>query len=294
MFDHTRRSSVVDRFVHPAHVAILGTLLLTACGGGGGGGGGGNSTPTPPQNQSVGGIWKSQYTVTTGPNTGDTINAEAIVTEQGDFFTAARNANTGCASVGFGQGSVTNGSAVNATADWALVSWTTVAGITPNCVEPDGATYGTATITGSVTQRQSLTLTDTDTDSMSTAYPAVTATWTYDSLYALAPSYSTISGNYTDGSDTLTISGSGAIFEQDPTSGCVINGQVNIPNGSYNAYSFTITYASCTGADAGLNGVTATGLGYYDNTTNPNQIDVGWKATVNGQTAVLIGVFPKQ
>jgi hypothetical protein len=51
-------------------------------------------------------IWKSQYTVTSGANSGDTINAVAIVTEQGDFFTAAKNANNGCASVGLGQGSV--------------------------------------------------------------------------------------------------------------------------------------------------------------------------------------------
>ena len=69
-----------------------------------------------------------------------------------------------------------------------------------------------------------------------------------------------IAGNYTDGSDTLTISSDGAIFEQDATTGCVVNGQVSIPNMSYNAYSFSVTYANCTGANSVLNGTTATGL----------------------------------
>jgi hypothetical protein len=238
-------------------------------------------------------IWKSQYTVTSGANSGDTINAVAIVTEQGDSFTAAKNANNGCASLGFGQGSV-SGTTASGTADWALVQYTTIPGVVTNCTEPDGSTSGTTVLTGTVAERATLTLTGTDTTSMGTMSAAVTTTWTYNSLYALTPSLSLIAGNYTDGSNTLTISSNGAIFEQDPTTGCVINGQVTIPSASYNAYSFSITYGNCTGANSVLNGTTATGLATYDNTVSPNQLDAGWHGTANGQLYVIIGIFAKQ
>jgi len=48
-------------------------MNLGACGGGGG--------SAPPANQSVGGIWTSQYSVTSGANTGGAISAEGIVSE---------------------------------------------------------------------------------------------------------------------------------------------------------------------------------------------------------------------
>jgi len=103
-----------------------------------------------------------------------------------------------------------------------------------------------------------------------------------------------LAGNYTDGSNTLTVSASGAIFEQDPITGCIINGQVSIPNASYNAYSFSISYASCTGTSAALNGITTTGLGYYDNSVTPNEFDASWHGSAGGQPYVVVGIFPKQ
>ena len=288
MLNGNLSSITLSRHWLPCSVSLLTIGLLSACGGGGSGG---SSSPNDPVvNQSVGGIWKTQYT---DVNTGDTINGLAIATEQGDFVSFAKNANNGCASVGFGQGSVT-GTSVSGTADWGLVQYTTIAGVATNCVEPDGSTSGTAVLTGTVAQRATLTLTETDTTSAGTVYPAVTSTWTYNSLYALTPSLSMIAGNYTDGSDTLTISATGAIFEQDPTTGCVVNGQVTIPNSSYNAYSFSVTYANCTGANSVRNGTTATGIGAYDNTVTPNELDAGWHGTVNGQLYVYIGVFPRQ
>ena len=121
----------------------LSVTILSACGGGGGSSGSsGSSTPPPVVNQSLGGIWKSQYTVTAGTNNGDTINALAIATEQGDFVTIGKNANNGCASVGFGQGSV-SGTTVSATADWGVVQYTTIPGVATNCIEPDGSKSGT-------------------------------------------------------------------------------------------------------------------------------------------------------
>jgi hypothetical protein len=272
----------------------LSIITLSACGGGGGSSGGsGSSTPPPVVNQSLGGIWQTQYTVTSGANNGDTIKGLAIATEQGDFVTISKNTNNGCASVGFGQGSVT-GTSVTGTADWAVVQYSTVPGVVTDCTEPDGTTSGTTMLTGTVAQRATLSLTGTDTTSAGTVYPATTSTWTYNSLYGLTPSLSMIAGNYADGSDTLTISSSGVIFEQNATTGCVVNGQVSIPSSSYNAYSFSVSYANCTGANAVLNGTTATGLAAYDNTVTPNELDAGWHGTANGQMYVVIGIFPKQ
>src|SRR5262252_2726090 len=206
-------------------IAFLVAVGLSACGGGGGGSGD-PPPPPPPTNQSAGGIWTTQYTVTSGANNGDLIDAKAIVDEQGDFYFFALNNNTGCSSLGFGQASV-SGSAVTATSDWGLVVWTTVNGVTPNCVEPDGSTYGTGSITGTVAQRATLTLTDTDTTANGTMFSPTTTTWTYNSLYSQPSSLATIAGNYTDGSATLSIDGNGVIFEQD-SNGCVLNGQVSI------------------------------------------------------------------
>src|SRR4029077_19958501 len=103
----------------------------------------------------------------------------------------------------------------------------------------------------------------------------------------------TLAGNYADGPDTVTVGADGTIFEQDPSTGCVVNGQVSIVNPSYNAYSFTYTFGNCTGNAAILNGQTATGLGYYDDSVNPTEIVFGVHVTVSGQTVVVAGAMPK-
>jgi hypothetical protein len=244
-------------------------------------------------NQSVGGIWDTKYTVTTGPNTGNVITGIAIATENGDFFFGSVNDNNGCAEAGFGQASV-SGSSLSGTLDWGLVQFTTIPGVATNCVEPDGSTYGTATITGTVAQRSSLTVIDTDTTSNGTVDAALTTTWTYNALYSETPSLNTIAGNWTFGSNTVNISSSGAIFEQDPNTGCVVNGQIAIPDASHNAYTFSITYSSCAGSDSVFNGSTATGILYVDDTASPNQLIGGWSVTVSGKLYVIVADLPRQ
>jgi hypothetical protein len=277
----------------PSSVSLFTMLLVSACGGGS------SSSPTSTNpspvvnSQSLGGIWDTKYTVTTGLNTGDVITGIAIATENGDFFFGSVNDNNGCAEAGFGQASV-SGSSFTGTLDWGLVQFTTIPGVATNCVEPDGSTNGTATITGTVAQRSSLTLTDTDTTSIGTVSPVLTTTWTYNALYSETPSLNTIAGNWTFGSDTVNISSSGAIFEQDPNTGCVVNGQVAIPNASYNAYTFSITYSSCAGSDSVFNGSTATGMLYVDDTVTPNQLIGGWSVTVSGKLYVIVADMPRQ
>jgi hypothetical protein len=272
-------------------IAFLVAVGLAACGGGGSSGSSGNDPP--PANRSPGGIWTTQYTVTSGPTTGDTIKAAAIVTENGDLYFAARDQNNGCATVGFGQASVT-GNSISGNIDLAFVQYTTTAGVTPNCTYADGSTSGTGTISGTVSQRSSMTLTVSGTTSMGMALGPDTYTWSFSSLYDTASSLATIAGNYTDGPDTLSIDGNGVIFEQDPATGCVINGQVALINAQYNAYSASITYSSCTGTFSAANGLTYTGLATLDQTVSPAVLDFGLSTSANGNFAVFIGQVTKQ
>lgn len=219
------------------------------------------------------------------------MDGKALVTETGDVYFALINTVNGCAEIGFGNVTV-NGSALSGSLSNAMVTWSANPAVNTSCKYPDGSTSGTTTLSGTVAQRSSLTVTDTLMTSAGTSGTA-THTWSYSSLYSEMPSLATIAGNYTDGSNTLTVNSNGAIFEQDPTTGCVLNGQASIVNSSYNAYALSFSYASCTGAAAVLNGQTGTGFGYYDDSLSPNQFVYGVHVTVNGQTAVIAGALVK-
>jgi hypothetical protein len=265
---------------------------LSACGGGGSGSSGdssGTSSPSPT-NQSPGGIWTVQYVEASGPNAGDQIDGKALITETGDVFFAGIDTVNGCAEIGFGTVGV-NGSAVSGSTNDAVVTFSQNPFVNTTCTYSDGSTSAASALSGTVAQRSSLTLTVNTTTSMGTALGAETQTWSYSNLYAETPSLATVAGNYADGSDTLTVSSNGAIFEQDPATGCVINGQASIVNPSYNAYAFSFTFSSCTGNYAALNGQAATGLGYYDDSVNPPQLVYGEHVTVNGQTIVAAGAL---
>ena len=73
---------------------------------------------------------------------------------------------------------------------------------------------------------------------------------TFNALYYVPSSLATISGTYSDSATgtVFTISADGAVFAQDATTGCVINGTVSIINPLYNVYGIEVSYASCTGS----------------------------------------------
>lgn len=264
----------------------LSICLLTACGGGTAGSGS-NPNPPPPQNQSPGGIWQTQYTVTSGPTAGDTIAGLAIVDESGSLYFAQRDQNNGCTEAGFGQASV-NGSAISGTVNVAVVTYSLTPGVSTNCTFPDGSTSGTATISGTVTQRSSMTITDSATTSTGTSLGTETHTWTYNSLYSKPSSLSAVAANYWDGNNTVSISGNGSIFEQDPTSGCVINGQISTINSQYDAYSISLSFSNCMGSAAAANGHTLTGLATLDTTVSPAQLDFGVSTSISGGGFVVV------
>jgi hypothetical protein len=271
-------------------VTVSALVTLAACGGGGSTSGSGTTPPPSATTQSVGGIWTTQYTVTSGANTGDVVDVVALISENGQFFEYGKNTGNGCAAIGLGQLSAT-GNNISGSGDYVIVQYSTIPGVTPNCVDPDGSNSGSTSITGSITQRASATLTGVDTTSIGTVLPSATTTFAFSSLYLNPSSLSTIAGNYSDGGATLSVNADGVIFEQD-ANGCVINGQVSIINASYNAYAVQITVASCTGADATLNGLSAAGLVSLNTSTNPVTIVGGISGNVAGRPFAEIFDFP--
>ena len=126
-------------------------------------------------------------------------------------------------------------------------------------------------LSGTIVPRQSIAGTAT--------FPNVTAVMslTFNALYYLPSSLATISGSYVElaTGTAFTISSDGAVFGQDATTGCVINGTVSIINPSYNVYGLEVSYANCTGSSAQLNGLTLAGLAALDNTKSPQQVLAG-------------------
>jgi hypothetical protein len=273
------------------HVGTVFALITLAACGGGGSTGSGTVPPPLSTTQSVGGIWTTQYTVTSGANAGDVIVAEGIASETGQYFAYSKNTTNGCAGLAFGQLSV-DGRNVSGTENAVIVRYSTAAGGATNCVYPDGTTSATGTIAGTVAQRSSLALTATGTTSMGGALPAETTTFTFSSQYLNASSLATIAGNYNDGGPTMTVDANGAVFEQDPN-GCVISGQVSVINSAYNAYGIQLTFANCTGASAGLNGVVASGLVTLDTATSPATVVGGITGNIRGQLFVEAFNLPR-
>ena len=68
---------------------------------------------------------------------------------------------------------------------------------------------------------------------------------------------------------------------------------MSIINALWNAYAISFTFSMCTGNEQILNGLTASGLGTYDNAANPHQVLVGMKLAYQGQTLVIVGGVTK-
>ena len=125
---------------------------------------------------------------------------------------------------------------------------------------------------------------------------------TYSALYDRDSSLAASAGNFLPDTHvdplapgqftgSISISGNGVIFEQDPLSQCVVNGQVNLIDTRFNAYEVSITFANCTdayltidnsngqfGPDPTIevfipNGTTLSGLGILDDSVLPEIFD---------------------
>lgn len=100
---------------------------------------------------------------------------------------------------------------------------------------------------------------------------------------------SIIAGNYDDDGVVFNINANGVIFEQDPTTSCVLNGQVTIIDSNFNAYDVSLSVSNCTGAEAILNGSTFTGLAVLDSTAPPpDELVIAVTGAVSGVTFAVI------
>jgi len=253
---------------HVARVQPLAVLLLlSSCGGGGYGGG------TNPQNASPGGIWN-------GMDSDSTLSVTGIIDESGHMrFIRA----DGIQYVGT---VVTSGNSISANFDGYMPFGSSFS---------DGSTHETGMLSGTISARVSITASTQSTTDKG-AVSKGTLALTFNPLYNQASSLAAIAGNYVEaGSSTaVSIDANGAIFSQDASTGCVVNGNATIINASYNAYAVQATYASCTGSAAVLNGITFTGLATLDTSVTPMQLVAGVTGSGGGVTYAVVYTLTHQ
>jgi len=245
---------------------LIWTVFCVSCGGGGGGAA--PFVPPPVINASPGGIW-------TGIDSdGDLVIA--LVTETGRFNFLDEFGNQGSGIL-----SVSNGNDV--AGNFQLV---TPLGIT----FPDGTTLADCTLSGTVSERLTMTVT-ADCTTMAGLQDQITVTLDYETIYERDSSLATIAGMYNDGSGIVTeIASDGTIFEQDPVSGCVTNGQVNIIDPAFNAYDVQFGFSNCTGQFTNLNGTSFVGIATLDNTVTPEALIVAATGDVAGTLVSFVSV----
>lgn len=245
---------------------VAGSALLASCGGGGYGGG------TNPQNASPGGIWS-------GTDSDSPLQVTGIIDEQGHmrFIRADGVQYVGTA--------VTSGNSISAGFDAYTPFGSTFA---------DGSSHETGLLTGTIAARVSITASTQSTTDKGTVSKGTLA-MTFNPLYDQASSLAAIAGNYAAGSGTaVSIDANGAIFSQDASTGCVVNGAAAIIDASYNAYSIQASYASCTGAAAVLNGITFSGLATLDTSVTPLQLIAGMTGSGGGTTYAIVDTLTHQ
>ncbi len=216
---------------------VVGTLL-SACDDVGGGGG--NVTP--------GGIWLS---ITSD---GDAITAHVTETGRFHLFTLRGNQGTGVLSV-------SNGNDVSA--NFQLV--TPLFGFSFE----DGTTQADCTLSGKLKKRATMSVTVDCTTTAGLQFQLAAIPSQYVPIYEFSSSLATIAGMYSHYQSVIDIAADGTIFAQEAFTNCVINGQVNIIDPAFNVYDFQISYSSCTGPDADLNGAIFVGIGYLNEPFSP-------------------------
>jgi len=221
-------------------------------------------SPPPPADEAFGGIWQ-----------GTDSNATAIIglsTESGTVHFINEDGQQG-----FGIG-VVDGTAVT-------INYTLVAEFGQTLI--DGSKSASCMATGTIRERQSLVLTTDCTTELGTDLTA-SALLTYNDLYDRDSSLVTIAGTYNDFGSILTIDSNGVLFEQNPLTGCVFNGQVSVIDGDFNAYDIVLDIAGCGIATDILNGSSFTGIATLDNTGNPEVLIAGLTGNVGGVTVAIV------
>jgi len=239
----------------------LGTVLLVGCSSGGGGPESQDSSAAPGNaasgpglsttQGSPGGYWQ-------GTNSdGGTITV--LVAENGKFHFVD-------ADLSQGSGILSVGNADDVSISFVFVTQ-------PGSTFADGTTSATCSLSGILSERQSMTIT-ANCRTAGVLLTEFAATLAYSDVYENDSSLATIAGNYQGSKAVLNIAGDGTLFSQDPDTGCVVNGEVNIIDDAFNAYDVGFTYSNCTGTDAAMNGASFAGIALIDDRVTPQELDV--------------------
>jgi hypothetical protein len=113
----------------------------------------------------------------------------------------------------------------------------------------------------------------------------------YSSRYERSASNATVAGNYTNSANgaAVTVFPTGAIFSQEPATGCVINGLITPVSPRFNAYDISVTYEQCTsGPFAGSVPITLSGLATLDGTDLVASLVSGTSTTTSAGGIVLV------
>lgn len=259
--DWTRSMKVFARFLYFLSL----TAFCAACGGGGA------ASPSPPPpppvaSASPGGIWEGVDTVG--------VDVIALVTETGRFHFINEFFDSGSGIL-----SVSNGNDVSGNFQLVTEIGSQFA---------DGATLSNCALSGTVAERQTITVTVNCTTTAGSQSQS-TITLHYNAQYERVSSLSVIEGHYDDSGLVINIDANGVIFEQDPVSGCVNNGQVSIIDTAYNAYDIQFGFSNCTGQFAMLNGTSFVGITTLDNTVTPEVLIVGATGDIAGVLVSFVG-----
>jgi hypothetical protein len=153
---------------------------------------------------------------------------------------------------------------------------------------PDGTTLADCTLSGTVTERQTMSVTVNCTTTAG-LQDQITVVLDYNALYERDSSLATIAGIYDDGSGVVTdIASDGTIFEQDPVSGCVTIGQVSVIDPAFNAYDFQFGFSNCIGQDTILNGSNFVGIGILDNIVTAEVLIVAATGDIAGTLVSMV------
>lgn len=247
--------------------AVLLALLSTACGGGGGG----EATTQPPvQGDSFGGIWWGTL------NGGGQIIVFATEDGRLHLFETHRTGH------GFG----------TATSRGSTLSGAFTFVPTPGTTLEDGSYSAACTLTGDISERQSLALEARCRTERNGRFDWTTAL-AYDELYEIGSDLSRVQGYWDDFGYVATIDANGALFEQLTGAGCVLSGYLAIIDPRWNMYGADFRIDGCSSDYVFLNGTVWDGIGLVEPVDDVDHLLLMMSGALGGEPASWISYYRK-